>query len=366
MNRFIALLLLSLVSCGGGFGGSISRENYTSESFKAVCAHFANCGITGSQSACVQFYDSILGSYSSTTDVYGKAIELGKIKYDGAAASRCLNGYATASCSLSALSAVSGDCRSVYVGQVPVGQSCGNGECVPSAYCTVEVDGKCPGTCKDRVPAGQAATSPSQCAVGLVLISGTCSQPPGQGSSCGTGTGTSSVCAAGLTCSSDTKTCTTPKLVGDTCSSTAPCDLFYSCINDKCAAPAGVGASCGQMGTGTLSCKLELYCDPTLKTCAARLGEGATCTGSECNYDLRCGKANAAATGNTCHKPFALNQACSASASKDCASGLYCDATSKTCLAQLAAGAACTAFDSCTGGYCSANKCVSYVTAACF
>jgi hypothetical protein len=360
MTTTRALVVLLLATGCGSLGGGVPREQYTAESFKAICTHYANCGLAKSADGCNQYFQSIVGAYITTsTSVYDKAIELGKIKYDSAAASRCLSGYANAACSLAALTSPASDCRSIYVGQVPVGQACGYGECVPSAYCTTEADGKCPGTCKDRVQAGGAATSQASCAVGLVLISGSCSQPPGENSSCGTGT--TSVCAAGLTCATDTKTCTRPRVQGDACSSTMACDIFYRCVNGTCAAPADVGGACGQ-STGGLSCKLELFCNGTV--CAERFAEGATCTGSECANNLRCGKATAAAANKTCNKPLAAGATCASTT--DCDAALFCSSTSKTCIAQLAAGAACTTSDVCSAGICTSGKCVSYLTSTCF
>ena len=364
MRNPVLLLLVLASACGGG---SVPREKYTEEAFKAICAHYTTCGISKSQDTCNQYFQSILGVYlTSGVGTYDEAIKLGKIKYDDAAAARCLNGYANAACSLAALVNPASDCRSIYVGQIPVGQACGYAECVPSAFCSAEADGKCPGTCKARVQAGSAAVSQAECAIGLVFISGSCSQPPGEGSSCGTGTGLSSVCAAGLNCSPDTKTCTKPRLLGDACSSTMTCDLFYNCVNGKCAAPGDVGTSCGQAAGTRLACKLELYCNSSAASpvCAERLAQGAVCVGSECAFNLRCGKLNTSATTNTCNAPIALNQTCATTS--ECASGLYCSSTSKTCIAQLAAGTACTTTDICSAGTCTSGKCVSYLTSTCF
>lgn len=372
IRMFALVLVVSVVGCsgstGGIGGGNVPKEQYNSEVYKAICSHFATCGIAKSADTCFKYYQTLLGAYASVgTNLYDKAIELGKIKYDGAAAARCLSGYSNSACSLSALIVPAADCRSVYVGQVPVGSACGYGQCVPSAFCSSEVDAKCPGTCKARVEAGGTATSPAECVYGLVVISGTCSQPPQEGSSCST-PGPFGSCAPGLTCSADTKTCVKPKIAGDTCSTSAPCDIFYTCVSGKCTAPGDVGASCGQATAAGLGCKIELHCNNSGTsggTCAQRLGEGNTCIGSECNFDLRCSKASATATDKTCHKPTPLNGPCTTATASDCATGLYCSSSSQTCVNQLAEGTTCTSSDVCNFGTCTSGKCVSYLSSIC-
>ncbi len=204
MMRMLALALV-VVGCsgstGGVVGGNVPQEQYNTEGCKAICAHYASCGI-----AQFDYYQSALGAYGTVgTNFYDKAIELRKIKYDGAAAARCLSGYSSSACALNAQLTTDADCRAIYVGQVPVGSACG---------------------------------------YGLVVISGTCSQPPQEGSSCSTATLIGS-CAPGLACASDSKTCVKPKVEGDSCSTTAPCDTYFSCVSGKCTRPGDVGASCG-------------------------------------------------------------------------------------------------------------------------
>ncbi len=367
MIRMFALGLL-VAGCsgssGGIAGGNVPKDQYTTEAYKAICAHYATCGIAKSADGCFTYFQSVLGSYASVgSSLYDDAIAQGKIAYDGAAAARCLSGYSTAACSLSALLAPAADCRAIYVGQVPVGSPCGIGQCVPSAFCSAEVDLKCPGTCKARVAAGGAATAAAECVVGLGVLAGVCAEPPKEGAACST-PGSFSGCAPGLTCAADTKTCAKAKVEGDACSATAPCDTFYNCTNGKCARPGDIGASCGGATGAGLGCKLELACSAT-GTCVARLGEGSVCTGSECNFGLRCSKATAGAAEKTCHRPTPLNGACTAATASDCDTGLFCSSSSQTCVAQLADGATCTATDVCNLGTCSAGKCVSYVSSTC-
>lgn len=354
---------------GGGVGNSVPYDQYTNQSYKVICAHYATCGIARSETSCTQYYETLLGAYatSAATSYYDDAIKAGKIAYDGAAAARCLNGYANASCSLAALLAPSNDCASIYVGQVQVGSACRFGQCVPSAYCSADVDKVCPGTCKARVQAGGTATSGVECAAGLVLISGTCSQPPGEGAGCAPVSGTPALCAPGLVCAADTKKCTKPRVSSATCSATEPCDTFYRCVNGTCTPPGDVGDDCATSTSG-LSCKLELYCKGTgtTRVCAERLGEGGSCTtGSDCLPTLRCRLTAPGAMTSTCQKPIAKNGACSTGTASDCETGTYCHGTSMTCVPELADGATCTPNDRCNLGTCTGGKCVSYLSSIC-
>ena len=365
-HTIVVLLALTALGCGGG----VSRQNLTTETYRAICAHYTQCGLTKSPDSCTQYFQAVIPTGASAyTSLYDKAIQLGKIKYDDGAAGRCLNSYSNASCDFSSLVG-SDDCRSVYVGQVAVGETCGYGECIPSAFCSTEVDQKCPGTCKARIPAGSAATSFSECVIGTYPINGVCSKPVTEGSSCAGSTGSSVPCAAGLSCSTETKTCTKPKVAG----SSAPCGGFLNCVDGKCATPGDVGTTCRQPAGGGFvlyPCKLELFCDSGSATpvCRDRLAEGQTCLSANCALNLRCAKATTSSATTTCNKPAAKDQFCEGSSSGglgSCDVGLYCDSPTKTCKAQLVEGAACTPSDSCASGYCSSGKCVNFFASTCF
>jgi hypothetical protein len=348
----------------GGGGGSVANDfvpsaQFTTELYKAICAHEASCGTAKSFDSCFQYSQSALVASAGTTTLNNfrdQHLAEQKISYDGAAAARCLRGYANAGCSLP-LTPVD-DCASVYVGRVPVGSPCRLLQCVPGAFCTSEVDLKCPGTCKARLPAGAAATSITECEVGLVVVSGKCAPPRKEGEACATH-GPVGDCATGLTCAFGSKTCVKRRVGGDACSDASECATYTRCLNGKCAAFPDVGEPCD-----LARCKLGLMCGAG-GTCVQPGGAGAVCTSTGCLFDLRCGKATPSATEKTCQKPTPLDGACAPATPSTCGAGLYCSSGSMTCVPRLEAGAACTAVDGCKAGPCTAGKCPSTVSSLC-
>lgn len=349
------LLLATVLGCGGG---SIKREDLNTELVKALCATYAKCGVALSEAGCTQALQPLITQ--SATDPYADLIAAGKIKYDGAQARKCLDAYVGQACSNTIFSVAPEQCQHVYEGQVAVGQPCSLMECVSSAYCSLEVDGKCPASCKDRLAAGSAATSSVQCVLGLTVADGLCAKLGTEGARC-TGSDFGGSCGPDLFCAPDTLLCKKTRLVGESCGSTERCSGWNFCSSGLCAKPGDVGANCTQTagtGFGGAACKVELVCDTSLPAavCKARLAEGATCTGissGDCNFGLACSPSGGAAT--TCQKPGGIGQACIGGS---CASDLFCETASKLCKTRLAPGSPCTEFDSCNGGnYCQTGTC---------
>lgn len=94
------------------------------------------------------------------------------------------------------------------------------------------------------------------------------------------------------------------------------------------------------------------YCDLKTSTCQPR-----PAIGDACDVDSVCGKGNAC-TGGKCAAAPAVNETCT----YVCAAGLYCDAKSKKCVAQLKGGDTCPAFavNPCASdGYCDHGTCTA-------
>lgn len=116
------------------------------------------------------------------------------------------------------------------------------------------------------------------------------------------------------------------------------CEAGATCPS-KCKALAAAGADCS-----STRCAKNLFCDTNTRKCTALKANGA-----ECTSDTECQSAQCPSDASTRHcapaqaATVAAGQSCTASA--ECQSGLYCkakaDHSGSTCVAQLAAGAAC-------------------------
>jgi hypothetical protein len=103
----------------------------------------------------------------------------------------------------------------------------------------------------------------STCGPGLVCnTSNTCARPGQANAPCATST----QCAEGLACDSETGTCVAPKAAGEECTSTLDCGPNLTCHSyyGSCRPRTGLGDSClrnEQCVEGT-ECLLESNCEP--------------------------------------------------------------------------------------------------------
>ena len=83
--------------------------------------------------------------------------------------------------------------------------------------------------------------------------------------------------ADGLYCDTASDHCAAMGAIGEPCSFYEPCaDEMYCDAEGKCAARLPVDSACS--GPYDDECVASAYCDEATKTCAAQLGDGATCT----------------------------------------------------------------------------------------
>ena len=261
-----------------------------------------------------------------------------------------------ASCDLGDdLAGVDPSCLKVYVGEVPLGWGCNQGECVPAAYCDSELVNLCAGKCVQRLPAGSSATQLTQCELGLVLVEGKCTRPRAEGESCDPFASTQPTgCAPGLFCTG-TSGCKSLKAIGATCTNAYRCAFGRCSTAGTCVCRGDIGATCG-----TNDCKIDLVCAGSLLAkCEARKPRGAACTnGSQCEPGLRCADAaDGGASGPTCVARLNEGEACSAPL-RECANANFCDLEGNhTCKARLELGAACTEARACKSSFCTRNVC---------
>lgn len=187
--------------------------------------------------------------------------------------------------------------------------------CEDSSACTL---GRCDtGMCAPRSSAGTPCGDPRDCGAGLVCsFDGDCRPAGTSGAACVAGFGTDG-CAAGLACVSST--CRPLPASGRPCSDTGECADGLVCRVEPagvvCGPPRAVGDACAG---GNAECGPMGRCDSG--TCAARLGDGDTCTFDEdCRSPLRCG-ADPMTFATTCQAPRTVSEECGGI----CETGTYC------------------------------------------
>jgi hypothetical protein len=91
-------------------------------------------------------------------------------------------------------------------------------------------------------------------------------------------------------------------------------------------------------------------CDSTKSTCVA-----LAATGSRCSYTSDCVRTDycTSGTSSVCATKLGAGATCVVADDAPCGKDLYCAASSKTCVATLPNGSACSDSDMCQSGYCS-------------
>ena len=240
-----------------GGSGSIAIQDLGSRDVDAECSRGVRCGFYPDQPTCVAANPSILGQLMAD-------VQAGKVKYDGAAASDCLNALAAQGCALSATHFFKEpqSCNQAFQGTAAAGAPCFiNQECV-SGSCTLP---------------------PS--ATGLTCIAGTCDAvfvPIAQGENC-TIDGPEFQCVDGAYCQvtagGTNRTCQPLLAVGEACSAPDACADGAECVG-TCQAFPSEGQPCGPNGECDAFAD---FCDITSHTCVRRRGVGGSCaTGDEC------------------------------------------------------------------------------------
>ena len=237
------------------------------------------------------------------------ALARGAMRYDPAAAARCLEALHGRCVWLNEAEGgrqfLEARCAGVFAGNVPVGGTCERGECVLGATCLTSGDGA-PGTCvalgRGGDPCGGASPEGSACGPGLECNGVSCAPYRGHGDACGPSSG----CAEGLRCEMG-----------------------------RCAEPprAARGAPCGA-DDELVSCEHGLYCaasEPRY-TCAAPVSApGAPCVfgyPDPCLDGEHCVRSSDRESAGTCRPLPASGEAC-ASAVPRCGPRLHC--VDRTC-----------------------------------
>ncbi len=284
-------------SAGGGATGGLTASQFCSQLTGALATRLGDC-LLGPAS----FWTA---TFQGQCSAVATSVSSGRVKYDASQAQACLGEIAGMSCAV--ISSGSGalaeqSCAAALVGTVPTGGSCYDTglDCVPNDICDLT---SCPGICRAELAAGQA------CAAGDICVTG------------------------------------------------------YSCVNSVCTQQASPspGASQGQ-GCNAQSgpfCAVGLNCDPVSNLCEPVVAEGGGCVPAhdQCEMGTYCGGSNVCTVYSSAGGPCGLTPT---GEYAGCFPGAYCNAQSQmgSCVAALAAGAACSQGMECQSGSCTNASCV--------
>lgn len=316
------LALIAPVACSSSPAHTIALADFADGLQSAQCERLARCGMFPDPASCEAYF-----RVTQDVSVAG-AVASGKVKYDGAAASDCVDQSAAQSCDLSTAAGrtAPGACGRTLAGTLGGGEVC-------------ELDAECEsGTC----------AFPDDCPeTGCCM--GTCraAQSPGAAS---TGCAKDRDCQSGLVCSTQ-KQCLAPAAAGGDCRTDRECADGLGCINPLSTMP-GTCRPLPHLGEACPYARCadqNLRCDQaTTHTCVALGLPGATCASdADCSPYMACN-----ATSHQCGALPALGMPCTAA----CQGASYCqiDTTSGDgiCAAPQANGQACESHSACASDYC--------------
>ncbi len=337
---------------GGGGGGTttIALASFRQELSSTLCENLFRCSNNREQGQARLYFGDLASctralARLSNLDLedLARGVSTGRLRYDPAAARRCLDGF-RATCSLEL--EIGEVCAGVFVGSVPRGGQCFRDEdCAGDSFCVAGSTG-CPGTCNPRAPLGAScdhdpdctrASGPSRCFQAtspgttnrcVQVVGGPAAaagQPCGAipqgatrvietpcapGLSCQTGIdgseGTcrlaiaegqarrsSDVCAPGMVCMGGACTRITVRMAaGEACSVGGFPEVCSPFANLRCEAGRCVSIGNGTLGSSCQSgdiydligCNTGLYCERSTQRCTTRNPPGSRCErGAQCS-----------------------------------------------------------------------------------
>jgi hypothetical protein len=184
-------------------------------------------------------------------------------------------------------------CDSLLAGELPAackgkpgtladGTACAASTQCQSSYCKIDSSGASDcGVCAARSPAGGSCQASAACDEGLVCDYGSSTPVCVTASGAGSSCDSTSVCGDRLYCIGGI--CSTPLAAGATCTSAGECDYSrgLSCTSGVCQSitVVGTGQTCDNLA---LRCRAQAYCsdatDAGTRTCIARVPDGGACT----------------------------------------------------------------------------------------
>jgi hypothetical protein len=263
-SLFVASTVCFAFACGdtdeGGTGasanGPVPAEDFPKRYTDTYCATVAPC----CEGAGVPYDDAFCHEKNAVNpDKFAALVNDPSVRFDPAAAGRCLDALAAAGCS--ADNDLDGPtCGGVFVGSLATGTPCEHElQCAPVAGKRVD----CLSTALD---------APSTC---VAIVDAAAAGEP-------CGPAAFAQCAPGLTCGA-TNTCVTAPPVGESCQPGGACAQGAVCSPTfTCQAIAADGEACISFG----ECAETSFCNQG--TCARRLPDNTACASSEACESQRC------------------------------------------------------------------------------
>jgi hypothetical protein len=174
-----------LGAVGGDGAATIAIDDAPSTVAQDLCAKIYDCcsaeeimnleGIGTSQSSCEFAVAVVIGLRVTTVK---PAIDAGRVSYDGAALSRCLDDYGAQSCGM-LRSIESFQCDGLLVPEQAAGERCGVSDECSAGYCDGGTSADTPdGTCAPLKANGDPCAADAECAGGSCDTDGTCTDAP--------------------------------------------------------------------------------------------------------------------------------------------------------------------------------------------
>lgn len=380
LRTFFATAALFLLSCASGCGpvdpecadaecawrpdggspvpdagpvGITSIDAYCERWLPAVCARWVACGQMETQAGCEDVFRNRWGITCPQESVAG--VRDGRVRIDGVRAEACLDAIPTHTCFGEEGAREQEDCALVFLGEVPLGQSCyADVDCEGSAWCDSSAL-VCPSVCAPRKAVGESALADRECEEGLYVYAGKCRAFVATSGSCAPdGAAEKQRCNSWDFCN-DAQTCEARRRVNQPCAGLGQCDAWLTCSKGTCLAPLDSTEPCDEN-----VCKSDLHCDFAANggsgTCKSPEAEGAPCwQTNDCVAMAYCrGGGGSGSTDGTCVARGQGGESCSATA--PCAPGLAC--VGGSCATPRDLGEPCASAGECaTSLNCSGDKC---------
>jgi hypothetical protein len=286
-------LAATFVGCdsSGGGSGPANARGFCQEAIRVELAKLDSCGEAGYP----PFYVSAFVDCSS----FQAAQDAGRVAYDGAQASACLDALEAMSCveymtvDIGSFDGLPEECRAAMAPRVATGDPCYSQlgyEC--TGYCEMSSQAACfaGGVCREYLGLGDDCSSGQRCGPGLGCDGSTCGEIAAR-----------TVLGLGGNCSAANTVCDDPYYC---------CENGTQCEVGTCVARKAAGGECAAGD----ECQRGLRCTSSggPATCAAPLPVGATCAGNDCAQGLYCNDEDVCASGprlgDSCAEPESGDQ----------------------------------------------------------